>query len=185
MVQDRRAVHADILAAIDAGIAETDRRERGGFDGLLGQLNGDAPEALRWIVSDLRDYLLRRYTKDEARALLDEYEPRPGYRNLTPVEPDIELAISLFNTIRSTMRCTGARLDALVFGARVARHRVRSSVGGRRSAASRKANSKRKAIIAAARAYRGAPTSKTANIAKKCDATPQYVRKVLKEEKGT
>lgn len=116
MARSKRSIDTDMLAAVEAGIAEANRRERGDFDGLLGQLDGDAPEALRGIVSDLRDYLLARHPEDELRALLAEYEPRPGYRNLTPVEPDVELAISLFNTIRSTMRCTNERLELLVLG---------------------------------------------------------------------
>ena len=95
MARSKRSIDTDMLAAIEAGIAEANRRERGGFDGLLGQLDGDAPEALREIVSDLRAFLLARHHEDELRALLEEYElPVPDgqhagviTRNLTPLPP--------------------------------------------------------------------------------------------------
>lgn len=191
MARSKRSIDTDMLAAIEAGIAEANRRERGGFDGLLGQLDGDAPEALREIVSDLRAFLLARHHEDELRALLEEYElPVPDgqhagviTRNLTPLPADEELAISLFNTIRSTMRCTGERLDRLILGPRIARHRVRSKIGGARSAVTRRAGSKAQAIIAAAKAYRGAPRDRAAKLARKCNSTPQYVRAVLSKEK--
>lgn len=191
MARSKRSIDTDMLAAIEAGIAEANRRERGGFDGLLGQLDGDAPEALREIVSDLRAFLLARHHEDELRALLEEYElPVPDgqhagviTRNLTPLPADEELAISLFNTIRSTMRCTGEHLDRLVLGPRIARHRVRSKEGGKLSAETRREGSKQQAIIAAAKAYTGAPRYRAAKIARKCFSTPQYVRAVLNKEK--
>ena len=137
------AILGDMRRWIDEGIAEWNRRgraewnrrEREGFDGLLGQIDEDAPEALLGIVSYLRDYLLERHDEDGLRALLDEYEfklpkvepsqvcflgrhPKEGtfVRNLTPLPPEEELAIDLFNKIRSVMRCTGERLDRLVLG---------------------------------------------------------------------
>jgi len=180
-----------MLAAIETGIAEANRREGGGFDGLLGQLDGDAPEALLEIVSGLRMFLLERHPEDELRALLEEYElPVPDgqhagviARNLTPLPADEELAISLFNTIRSTMRCTGEQLHRLVLGPRVAHHRVRSKIGGKRSAETRRKESKEQAILAAAKTYRGALRDRAAKLAKKCNSTPQYVRAVLSKEK--
>lgn len=121
--------------AVDAGIAEADRREAittgadgkrvaGQFDGLLGVLDPDSEEAvlLRDILAYLRDYLLDRYPDHEARRLLAEYEPRPGYRNMTPVDDDVALAIDLLNMFRSAMRTSETKhrgwptMSELLFG---------------------------------------------------------------------
>jgi hypothetical protein len=96
----------EILAALDAGIAEANRRERAEFDGLLGQLPEGSSSVLCNIVSMLRDFLLDRYSEADVRALLQEYEPVPGYRNVTPVADDVDLALGIMNLIRSAMRCT-------------------------------------------------------------------------------
>lgn len=101
----KRSVDADALAAVEAGIAEANRRERGDFDGLLGSLPSEAPQALDYVLSYLRDFLLDRYSDDEARKLLSEFEPRPGFRWMPVVPDDVELALSLLIGIRSAMRC--------------------------------------------------------------------------------
>lgn len=92
------------LRAFNAGIREANRRERGEFDGLFGQLPQEASQLLKDIVSDLRDCVLRKCTKKEARRLLRERVPQERYRNLTPISEDVELALCLLNNIRSAMR---------------------------------------------------------------------------------
>lgn len=65
------------------------------------------------------------------------------------------------------------------------KHQVGARKGGKSSAKERSGpQSKCAAIVEAARKYRGAQASKAANIARKTGATPQYVRKVLRAEKG-
>lgn len=115
------------LKALDAGIDEANRRERGDFDGLLGQLPDGASLALQGVVSDLRDYLLNKYPEDQLRELLEEYEPRPGFQHLTPVDDGVELALQLFIGIRSAMRCEGEHLAILIFGKAGARDEKRQA----------------------------------------------------------
>ncbi len=98
-------VDAGALDALEAGIAEADRRERGPFDGLLGSLPDGAPQALSYVLSYLRDFLLGKYPEAEARRLLEVFEPCPGFRAMPIVPDDVELALSLLNGIRSAMRC--------------------------------------------------------------------------------
>lgn len=184
----KRKVDAEPLTALQAGIAEANRRERGAFDGLLGQLHDGASKALQDVVSDLRDYLLDRFSEAEVRSLLREYEPRPDFRHVAPVPDDMRLALRLLNNIRSAMRCESKRLDVLILGELGARDKKRqagSSKGGVASVAARSGeNSKSAAIIKAAKVYRGAPASRAVNIARKVGVSPQYVRLVLKREKG-
>lgn len=106
MSNTRRLKPKPLLRAFNAGIREANQRERGKFDGLFGQLPQEASQLLRDIVSDLRDYVLRKCTKKEARRLLRERVPQKKYRNVTPISDDVELALRLLNNINSAMRCT-------------------------------------------------------------------------------
>ena len=107
---------ARATTAFNAGVDETNRRERGNFDELLGQFPKESSELLRAIVSTLRDYLLDRYSDDDARRLLRELEPRAGYGNGIILPADVVLAGTLFNSIRGAARCDGERFDLLVWG---------------------------------------------------------------------
>jgi len=120
------------LAAFSAAVDEAKRREKGDFDGLLGQVPNMAtagttqepnkPRRRRLLIADilaeLRDYLLSRFTYDEARALLAEHEPRAGYGNATPVDDDVYLVLKLLHMIGSALRCKGQQFDDLIFGLR-------------------------------------------------------------------
>jgi len=124
---------ADPMVALDAGIAEANRRELGDFDGLLGQFDPEASGLLRDILTHLRDYLLDRCSDDEARHLLTVFEPRPGYRNMPVVDDDVLLAIDLLNMFRSVARCTehapreSMKFSNLIFGTAGARDRRRQA----------------------------------------------------------
>lgn len=116
--------HSD-MEAMDAGIAEANRRERGDFDGLLGGFDELSSGLLRDILTRLRGYLLDRYTDKEASDLLDAFEPpivKGGASSgvvhwHTPVvDTDIELAVDLMNMIRSAARCEGERFANLILG---------------------------------------------------------------------
>lgn len=98
-------VDAEALAALEDGLAEASRRERGPFDGLLGSLPDGAPQALSYVLSYLRDFLLDKYPEAEARRLLEVFELCPGFRAMPIVPDDVELALSLLIGIRSAMRC--------------------------------------------------------------------------------
>lgn len=111
-------VDQEALAALDAGIAEANRRTNGDFDGLLGSLHGPGSELLADLVAELRDVLLDKYSDETARALISEYEPTIGYRNVTVVPDDVELALRLLNLVASAMRCDPARRAELLLGKR-------------------------------------------------------------------
>lgn len=124
---------ADPMSALDAGIAEANRREFGDFAKWLGQLDPEASWLLRDILTHLRDYLLDRYSDDEARRLLTVFEPRPGFRNMPVVDDDVLLAIDLLNMFRSVARCTehapreSMKFSNLIFGTAGARDRKRQA----------------------------------------------------------
>lgn len=194
MCADRKhGTHADDLAAFMAGVAEANRRERGKFDGLIGQLPKGTALAFKYVLSDLRDFLLEKYSEDEVRRLLDESELRIGFRS-KPIIPggivpdDVELALRLLNGIRSAMRCTGQRFGEMILGkagVRGKKHQAGSKKGGVESGKARRGeNSKRVAIVAAANSYHGAPASRVANIAKKVKVSKTYVRNVLREKEN-
>lgn len=186
------AERASSFKAFDDGIAEAERRKHGDFDGLIGQLPHDTSKLLNDILSDLRDCVLQKHSVDEARCLLIERVPRDGYHNVTAVEDDVEFALRLLISIHSATRSTDEDpkhpnyFTNLMFGkvgVREKNRRQGSSKGGVESVAVRRGTgSKREAILVAAKTYRGAPGSRTANIAKKSGATVQYVRQVLKEK---
>lgn len=113
---DDDALTVEAMAAMKAGIAEANHRERGEFDGLLGQLPQNASILLRDIVSRLRAELHGDYSEAEVRALLEQHEPRPGYRNVICVSDNIKLALELFNMIRSAARCDGDRFAKYILG---------------------------------------------------------------------
>jgi hypothetical protein len=124
-------VDADPSAALDAGIAEANRLSKGQFDGLLGSLPTGSSKLLQMILDELRWVLLENYTDDEAKALLREFEPRPGFRNMSVVSGEVELAIRLMNLIASTLRCEGDRRINFLFGPKEAARRSGSRKGGR------------------------------------------------------
>src|SRR5690348_383451 len=126
------------MQAMDAGIAEADRRERGDFDGLLGGLDPEGEESilLRGILSRLRGYLLDRYSDEEARHLLDAFEPpivKDGatagvvHWNVPGVDDDVQLVIDLLRMIRSAAHCEGERLAILILGKAGARDKRRQA----------------------------------------------------------
>ncbi|MBS0567105.1 MAG: hypothetical protein JSS59_06780 [Proteobacteria bacterium] len=118
----------EALDAFKSGVADANRRERGDFDGLLGQFDPTSSELLRDILSDIREYLLERTRNDgEARALIDEYEPRVGFRNVTPIPDDVALAVRLLNRIRSAAKCDAEKFAKLVLGAGGARDKKRQA----------------------------------------------------------
>ncbi|MDR3386221.1 MAG: hypothetical protein P4L92_04145 [Rudaea sp.] len=110
------------IAAFSDGVDEANRREQGDFDGLLGQVRDDASPLLAGILTELRSVLLEHYpNKAKARALLEErephdHEPGEGYRNITPIDPELALAIRLLNMIRSTHRCDEDRFLTILLG---------------------------------------------------------------------
>lgn len=118
------------LIALDEGIAEADRRPRGDFDGLIGNIGSSYPALIKDLLDMLRDFLLRSYSEQKVRALLDEYLPRPGYANLTPIPDDIELALALFNAIASALRCEQGKRDRLLLGPRDAKRQRGARKGG-------------------------------------------------------
>lgn len=118
------------LRPFEVGLAEFERRSRGPFDGMTGSLEGGSP-VLQGIVSDLREFLLSRYSEEHARALLDEHEPVAGFRNVTPVDDATRLALDLLNSIRSATRCERERFVLLVLGPGEAKRRRGNSKGGR------------------------------------------------------
>ena len=122
---------ARAITAFNAGVGETNRRERGNFDELLGQFPKKSSQLLRAIVSTLRDYLLDRYSDDDARRLLRELEPVAGYGNGIILPADVVLAGTLFNSIRGAARCNGERFDELVWGARDAKRQAGAREGGK------------------------------------------------------
>lgn len=109
------------LEAMERGIAEADRRAKGEFDGLLGSLDPGGSRLLRDIVDELRSVLLDRYGDEEARALIAEFEPKPGYRNMPVVPDDVDLALRLLNLVASALRCEPERRQELFLGPRDAR----------------------------------------------------------------
>jgi hypothetical protein len=117
----------EAIAPFVAGVAEATRRERGDFDGLLGQFDKTASPVLRDILSDLRGYLLDRYSDDAARVLLAEHEPRSGYQNVTPVPTDVALVLQLLNNIRSAADCNHDRFTMLILGKGGARDLARQA----------------------------------------------------------
>lgn len=135
------------LAALDAGIVEADRRERGDFDGLLGGFDRLSSQLLRDVLTYLRGYLLDRYTDEEARQLLVVCEPKSGFRNMPIIDDDIELAIDLLNMIRSAARCEGDKFANLILGPAGARDLKRQA--GTRKAG--KTTGERKALEASAK----------------------------------
>lgn len=115
------ATHREALESLSAGIEEANRRAKGDFDGLLGSLDPGGSRLLRDIVDELRSVLLDRYTDEEARALIAEFEPRPGYRSLSVVPDDVDLTLRLLNLVASALRCEPARRQELFLGPRDAR----------------------------------------------------------------
>lgn len=120
--------------AFDRGLKESERRNKGKFDGLMGDFQGEHSELLRDICLYLRDHLLDRCSQDDvrdlvrlkrppkwnespeelARALLKEYSPRDGW--VTPVPEDVEFALGLVNMIASALRVEPERRDLLILG---------------------------------------------------------------------
>jgi hypothetical protein len=144
----------DPMQALEAGIAEANRRECGDFDGLLGWLDPEGEESilLRDILSRLKGYLLDRYSDEEARHLLDESEPpiiKGGatagvvHWNAPVVDDDVRLAIDLLRMIRSAAHCEGERLAILILGKAGARDR--KAQAGRRKAGDATGNLRKEA----------------------------------------
>lgn len=98
------------------GVEEANYRERGGFEELLGQFPEEVSGLLKGILTYLRNYLLDKFPEDELRRLLDEYDPASKYRNVTPMDPDVRLAIDLFLSIRSAARKEKDGLGKLILG---------------------------------------------------------------------
>ncbi|MFY2765437.1 hypothetical protein [Arenimonas sp. MALMAid1274] len=115
------ALRRAALTALDAGIEEANRRAKGEFDGLLGSLDPGGSRLLSDIVDELRSVLLDKYTDEEARALIAEFEPRLGYRNMPVVPDDVDLALRLLNLVASALRCEPGRRQELFLGPRDAR----------------------------------------------------------------
>ena len=110
--------------ALEIGIAESNRRVRSDFDGLRELVPEDGSRLLADILSELRDVLLNRYSDKEARDLLEEHKPAPGYRNVTPVPyDDVVLALRLLGAIRVEMQLNGGEFSQYVLGSAGARDR--------------------------------------------------------------
>jgi hypothetical protein len=187
------------LAALEAGIAEANHRERGQFDGLLGQLPDGASKALKNVVSDLRDHLLDRYSETDARRLLQEYEPRPGFRSVTPVPDDVDLALRLLNGIRSAMRCSDDdperpdHFTNLIFGKVGVRDKARKAVIRRAGRATGKARADEAAKrheqwhTEAAQLVANGKTERNvaAILASRHGVAPSTIRKALKKTRAS
>lgn len=178
----------EALDAFKSGVAEANRRERGDFDGLLGQFDPTSSELLRDILSDLRDYLLdHAKDDDQARALLVEHKARSGFRWVTPIPDDIALVLRLLNSIRNAASCDAKKFEELVLGiggARDKKRQVGASEGGVAAGEVRKAGAaiRHNEWIATAKKLLETGTAKSglvAVVAKRHAVTAAAVRPVL------
>lgn len=114
-----------MLDAVKAGLAQAHRKASADLAGLPRILDPESEESplLREMLAYLRDYLLDRYTNDEARALLVEYEAQEGFRGVTPTPRDVKLALALLNMFRDAAHCEPERFATLVLGKAGARDR--------------------------------------------------------------
>ena len=134
-----KAMEGTMLAALDAGIAEANRRERGEFDGLLGNVPEDAAALLSIVVQEARDCLLSHYTEGDARALLEQCDLQKRFAGLTEAEKDavvrevvalelpddVTLSLRLLNAIRRAYRSVD--IERMVLGVSGARDRKRQA----------------------------------------------------------
>lgn len=137
----------DMLTVVKEAIAETNRRERGNFDGLLGNFDELSAPLLRDILTQLRDYLLDRYSDEEAHRLLTKFEPSQEFQWMPVISDDVVLAIDLLNRFRIAARCNDEQFAGLILGRAGVRDEKRQE-GARKAG---KTTGARKASEAAAR----------------------------------
>lgn len=119
------------MDAVNAGIAEANRRAAAKFDGLHGNLADEAaglPDdaygtVLDHIWNDLYDYLLieKRFRKTKIRRLLAENLPSDSFQSVSRDSEDegVRIALTVMNTIASATRLSAVdpgRSMRLLFG---------------------------------------------------------------------
>ena len=178
---------ASTLAALEAGLAELERRKQGEFDGLLGEFPEEKSKALRDITYYLRDYLLDKHGYDEetVRRMLDnQYEYEDGMQ-WGPASEGVELALDLLGLIGSAFKSDAYHvLLSGKDGWKGARQREGGHEGARRRHKGPNPAPKRARVIEADKKDDGPKWGRIARIAKKAGCKPQYAGKVLKENRS-
>jgi hypothetical protein len=131
--EQRKPVARDQLSEALRILAERQeeqrRRYRDGFDGLLGRIPDGASALLVTIIREVQRFLLRKYSEDKARVLLEAAKSgmvaHPDM-NLIP-EGDL-LALTILNKIHRALDAEGERyLDLLLGKAGAQEHRRREA----------------------------------------------------------